>query len=82
MCEFVRVTLENIIKQNWKLFPSLTSSLLVIKREILHDSAQIYDPFGLITPFTSTIKAKLFLQALWKRKIDWSKPLNQESYDK
>ena len=33
-----------------KLFPSLTWSPLATKREILHDSAQIYDPLGLLTP--------------------------------
>lgn len=33
-----------------KLFPSLTSSPLATKREILRDSAQIYDPLGLLTP--------------------------------
>ena len=60
-------------------FPSLTSSL-VTKREILRDSAQIYDPLGLLTPIT--VKAKLLLQTLWKRKVDWDEPLDQEIRDK
>ena len=62
-----------------KLFPSLTLSPLAIKREILHDSAQIYDPLGLLTPIT--VKAKLLLQALWKRKIEWDEPVDQETCD-
>ena len=62
-----------------KLFPSLTSSPLATKREILRDSSQIYDPLGLLTPIT--VKAKLLLQALWKRKVDWDEPVDQETRD-
>ena len=56
------------------------SSLLVTKREILSESAQIYDPLGLLTPIT--VKAKLLLQILWRRKVDWDEPLDQEIRDK
>ena len=61
-------------------FPSLTSSLLVTKREILSESAQIYDPLGLLTPIT--VKAKLLLQTLWRKKLDWDEPLDQDIRDK
>ena len=61
-------------------FPSLMSSLLVTKREILSESAQIYDPLGLLTPIT--VKAKLLLQTLWRKKVDWDEPLDQEIRDK
>ena len=63
-----------------KLFPSLTSSPLTTKREILRDSTKIYDPLGLLTPIT--IKAKLLLQALWRRKVDWDEPVDQETCDR
>ena len=60
-----------------KLFPSLTWSPLATKRKILHDSAQIYDLLGLLTLIT--VKAKLLLQALWKRKVEWDEPVDQET---
>ena len=61
-------------------FPSLMLSLLVTKREILSESAQIYDPLGLLTPIT--VKAKLLLQTLWRKKVDLDEPLDQEIRDK
>ena len=61
-------------------FQSLSSSQLVTKREILRDSAQIYDPLGFLTPVT--VKAKMLVQTLWKLKMDWDEPLNQELADK
>ena len=39
------------------------------KRKTLKSSSQIYDPFGWATPVT--IRAKIFLQELWQRKISW-----------
>lgn len=57
-------------------FLSLTSTPLVTKREILRDSAQIYDPLGLLAPVT--VKAKILVQTLWKQKLDWDEPLDQE----
>ena len=43
---------------------------------ILRDSAQIYDPLGLLAPVT--VKAKIMVQILWKWKLDWDEPLDQE----
>ena len=58
---------------------SLTSTSLVTKREILLDSAQIFDPLGLLAHVT--VKAKILVLMLWKQKHDWDKPLNQELTD-
>ena len=44
--------------------------------QILRDSAQICDPLGLLAPVT--VKAKIMVQILWKRKLDWDEPLDQE----
>ena len=54
-------------------FQSLTSSPLTTKQEVLHDSAQIYDPLGFLTPVT--VKAKMLIQSLWKQKLDCINPV-------
>ena len=69
-------TLMDTISFTPRNFLSLTSTLLVTKREILRDSAQIYDPLGLLAPVT--VKAKILVQTMWKQKIDWDEPLDQE----
>ena len=57
-------TLKDTLSFTPRHFQSLTSTSLVTKREILRDSAQIYDPLGLIAPIT--VKAKILVQTLWK----------------
>ena len=69
-------TLKDTISFTPRNFLSLTSTQLVTKRKILRDSAQIYDPLGLLAPVT--VKAKILVQTLWKRKLDWDEPLDQE----
>ncbi|XP_055709929.1 uncharacterized protein LOC129805799 [Phlebotomus papatasi] len=48
---------------------------LVTKRNILSDTARIYDPLGLLAPLTVT--AKILFQSLWKLKADWDTELNE-----
>ncbi|GBM61894.1 hypothetical protein AVEN_239158-1 [Araneus ventricosus] len=43
------------------------------KREVLSEIARLYDPLGLIGPIIT--KAKIFIQGLWKIKLDWSEQL-------
>ena len=43
------------------------------KREVLSEASKIYDPLGLPTPVT--IRAKILMQEIWKRDIDWDKDL-------
>ena len=69
-------TLNDTISFTSRNFLSLTPTPLVTKREIPRDSAQIYDPLGLLAPVT--VKAKILVQTLWKRKLDWDKPLDPE----
>ncbi|XP_071128314.1 uncharacterized protein [Mytilus edulis] len=49
---------------------------MITKREVLRTSSRIFDPLGLITPIT--VKAKLFMQTLWKAKLDWDECLSDE----
>ncbi|GBL92712.1 Speckle-type POZ protein-like B [Araneus ventricosus] len=43
------------------------------KREVLSEIGRLYDPLGLIGPIIT--KAKIFIQGLWKIKLDWSEQL-------
>ncbi|XP_053969189.1 uncharacterized protein LOC128870561 [Anastrepha ludens] len=43
------------------------------KRSILSTIARFYDPLGLIGPIIS--KAKIFLQQIWKERLDWDESL-------
>jgi hypothetical protein len=44
------------------------------KREVLHQASKTYDPLGLISPVT--IKAKIFMQELWKQHLEWDELLS------
>ena len=49
------------------------------KRLILKLSATVYDPTGLISPFT--VRARSLLQDLWKEELSWDSPI-PETYAK
>ena len=44
------------------------------KRAVLRQIASVYDPLGLFSPVT--LPGKLFLQALWIKKLDWDESLS------
>lgn len=48
----------------------------ITKRIVLSTIAKFYDPLGLIGPVI--VRAKIFLQRLWKQSIDWDEPLSDE----
>lgn len=41
----------------------------ITKRKVLSEIAQLYDPMGWLAPVT--VKAKIFIQKLWKANLDW-----------
>lgn len=49
---------------------------VITKRVMTSEAARIFDPQGLVTPIT--IRAKLFIQQLWRTGSDWDKPLTPE----
>lgn len=46
------------------------------KHDILQLAPKTYDPLGFISPVT--VKAKLLIQELWQRKLEWDEPLPTE----
>jgi hypothetical protein len=48
----------------------------VTKREVVKATASLYDPLGFIAPVH--VKAKMFIQKLWKDQFDWDSPLPSE----
>ena len=46
---------------------------ILTKRTVLEQVMKIYDPLGLVCPFT--LLAKLYLREVWSRKLDWDTPL-------
>ncbi|GFV34267.1 integrase catalytic domain-containing protein [Trichonephila clavipes] len=49
------------------------------KRDVLSEIARLYDPLGLIGPIVT--KAKIFIQELWKIKLDWSVQLPPDAME-
>ena len=53
-----------------------TSENITTKRDVLKQASKIYDPLGIISPVT--VKAKMFIQGLWKQGLDWDGKLSPE----
>lgn len=50
----------------------------VSKRTVLSSIARLYDPLGLVGPVIT--QAKVFMQSLWKSKLNWDESLPQSLY--
>ncbi|CAL8137208.1 unnamed protein product [Orchesella dallaii] len=48
----------------------------ITKRVVLSQLAKVFDPLGFISPVT--IRAKLFLQELWKSELSWDESLTDD----
>ena len=51
------------------LFATIQRKGEATKRNVLRILSSVFDPLGLLNPFTLTIKK--LLQSLWKHKLDW-----------
>ncbi|XP_059047815.1 uncharacterized protein LOC131843226 [Achroia grisella] len=49
---------------------------LLTKRNILRQIASLFDPMGWLSP--AIIKAKIFMQKLWLKPVDWDKELSND----
>ncbi|XP_065941328.1 uncharacterized protein [Magallana gigas] len=43
------------------------------KREVLRETSKVFDPLGLLSPIS--VKAKIFMQELWKDNLKWDEKL-------
>ena len=62
--------LKKVVSETKALHGQLT------KRSVLSIAAKVFDPLGLLEPFT--VKAKMMLQELWKQKVSWDSQLPGE----
>ena len=53
-----------------------TMEMATTKRDVLHCIASVYDPLGLLAPVV--VKAKVFVQGLWEKKLEWDDQIPQE----
>ncbi|GFV97600.1 integrase catalytic domain-containing protein [Trichonephila clavipes] len=82
---FATLTETKTLGVSWK--PNLDCLLIKVKvcldssytkRDVLSTIAKIFDPVGLMAPVIS--KAKIFLQRLWRSKLEWNDLLPAEEY--
>ncbi|GFW40184.1 integrase catalytic domain-containing protein [Trichonephila clavipes] len=82
---FATLTETKTLGVSWK--PNLDFFLIKVKvcldssytkRDVLSTIAKIFDPVGLMAPVIS--KAKIFLQRLWRSKLEWNDLLPAEEY--
>ena len=50
------------------------ANLPLSKRNVLKNVATLFDPLGLVTPYT--IRAKILLQVMWTRGLDWDEGID------
>lgn len=55
---------------------NLDESPSTTKRQVLSDTARLYDPTGMLGPVI--VKAKMFIQTLWKQGLAWDVPLPED----
>ena len=55
---------------------SVSSHDPMTKRSLLSLASRMFDPMGLISPFT--VRAKILFQELWRRGLEWDDPLDSD----
>lgn len=67
----------NPSEDTFKFKVDVPSSKLPSKRVILSEISKLFDPLGWLAPVI--IKAKLMIQELWEKQLDWDQPIPEES---
>jgi len=49
------------------------------KRSVLSQLSSVFDPFGIASPYT--LQAKMLMQQLWNKKLDWNEELTGDDLD-
>jgi len=57
--------------------PEILDQQVVTKRQIISQSAKVYDVLGLFSP--ATIIPKILLKEAWKNKTPWNKPVHEST---
>ncbi|GFW58257.1 integrase catalytic domain-containing protein [Trichonephila clavipes] len=72
--------LDNDVLKCCTSFDSLTCEVKITKRLVLSTVQKVFDPMGMLPPFT--LLPKLLLQEIWKMKIAWDQELPQNIVNK
>lgn len=71
--DYLKVELQNLLKCDDK-------KNSITKREVLKVIGKLYDPLGILNPFTVT--ARIFMQEIWREGLNWEDELNEDMYEK
>lgn len=69
-------TNEDVLKLNSELVNSVNTDVAITKRLILSMAQRVFDPIGFTCP--ATLVPKLLLQELWKSRLPWDYPIDEE----
>ena len=56
--------------------PSQKDDHVTTKRQVVQVISKLFDPLGFLAPVH--VKAKIFVQELWKHKLEWDEPLSED----
>ncbi|XP_070519758.1 uncharacterized protein [Cardiocondyla obscurior] len=64
------------MERNFQRKPELRRAVYSVptKRQVLSETARLFDPLGWLGPVI--VRAKILLQSFWLQKIDWDQPLS------
>ena len=64
------------VKRDMFVFEGIEMKCVTTKRGILSAISTVFDPLGFLAPFV--LRAKLILQSLWEKGLDWDEPIDED----